>query len=417
MEHNRGVTTLHPWGRGMCNKVPNHVLPDGAVANAVNVDFGAGNRISSRRGRSTKIYDGLGMKDVFDCPAGVFFIEGLNLKQLNTDNTATTLLAGITGTEYAWDYLPANDTVYFSDGVISRKIVSGTLKLWGLPRPSQPLVYGTAGSYGGGTYLAAVCWVDADGVESGASLLANVTVADSAGIVFASLPSAPSTEISYLRLYLSMPNGSELYHVADLTPGTSTYTITSGRYDNSNVLTNRFVSPAPAGRIIRHYNGRILVADEDGYVWHSDPLEFDHFRLSSNFLMFPDQLDLMEPVKGGIFVAHGDKTEFYAGDFDEGFDIREVFPDHGAVYGTGRRMPNSDNVCWQAQHGTIIGNPDGSFKNITEELLAPGTADSGTAVIREEDGLRQFVVKLDNPTTSRLAARSFIEAEVIRKGA
>ena len=418
MEHNRGVTTLHPWEKGMCNKSSANTLPDETVANAVNVDFGTGRRIARRRGIGTKVYSGLSLKDSYSCEAGVFFIEGPTLRQFNADNTSTILYTGVTGSEFAFDYL--NAVTYFSDGTISLKIVSGVASAWGMSVPNAPVMYGTSGTYDAGVYLAAVCWVDANGVESGASVITALTVSDSSGIAFSNLPSPVGVSPAYLRLYLSMPNGSELYHIADVSPGTESYTLSAGRYDNANVLTNRFVSPAPPGRIIRHYNGQIYIADSSGYVWYTEPLEPDHFKLSSNYLYFPDQADVMEPVKNGIFFAYGNVTEFHAGNVEEGFDIAQR-AEYGGIYGTGRVMPHkrgeTPSVCWQSDQGTIIGSPDGQIDNIVEEFVAPGTGDTGNSFVREENGIRQFVVKINDPTTSRIAARSWIDAEVIRKGA
>ncbi|MFA5428881.1 MAG: hypothetical protein WC279_11825 [Sulfurimonas sp.] len=417
MIHDRGVTSLHPWGKGMCNRTPANTLPEETVANAVNVDFGLGNRIAARKGM-TKVYSAVGAKDSFSCPAGVFFIEGPDLKVFNTDNSATTLYTGVTGTEFAFDYLLG--TVYFSDGTVSLKIVDGAALPWGLPRPGAPVVYSTAGAYDEGTYLAAVCWVDVDGVESGASAIVSADLPADTGVIFANLPQPTTGNPTYLRLYLSMPNGDALYHVADVAPGTENYTITSGRYDDGHVCESLFVSPAPGFRIIRHYGGRIYGADADGYVFHTEPFQYDRFRLSSNFLMFPDPVDIMEPVKSGIFFAYGDVTDFYAGDVEDGFDIREAAT-YGGVYGTGKVMTKTaegiTKVCWQSQKGTVIGTADGQVRNIVEDLIAPGTSESGAAIVREQDGIRQFIVKLNDPTTSRFAARSFIEAEIVRKGA
>ena len=259
--------------------------------------------------------------------------------------------------------------------------------------------------------MAAVCWVDSDGVESGASKITSITLASSRGIVFGALPPPTSGNPTYLRLYLSTSNGKSLYRVADVTPGTLTYSITSSGYDNGMMLENLFVSPAPVGRIIRHYNGRMLVADSDGYIWYTEPMELDHFKFSSNFLLFPNAVDVMEPVVGGIFFAHGNKTEFYAGDFEEGFQVRSL-KEYGGVYGTGQVVLNTDGVpekvYWQSQYGTIVGALDGSVTNLVENLVAPESADSGMALIREEDGLRQFLVSLKNPVTSNRATKEFI---------
>ncbi len=417
MQYDRGITTLHPWGRGMCNRSPAAILPEDTVRNAVNVDFGNDNRIH-RRKKPASIYSGVDVKGGYSCPAGEFFIEGTVLKKLNNDDTATSLYTGIYGTEFTYDYL--HNTVYFSDGLISIKIVAGVVSSWGLPVPSTPGLYYTSGVLDAGVYIAAVCWVDSDGVESGASKFTTITLAENNGIVFGQLPQSSTGNPASLRLYLSTSNGKSLYHVTDVTPGTSSYSVASKGYDNGMVLESMFISPAPPCRIIRHYNGRILTADSTGYVWYTEPMEFDHFKLSNNFLLFPNKIDIMEPVRDGIFFAHGDKTEFYAGDFEAGFQVVPLAT-YGGVYGTGNAVLNvngvPEQVYWQSQYGTVLGASGGAIKNLVEGLVAPETADSGAAIVREEDGIVQFVVSLADPVTSKRASKEFIASEIVRKGA
>jgi hypothetical protein len=406
------MVQIGPWPKGINNRSADYALPNDVARNLVNIDINnLGN--GKRRKGCTRVYSGLFPKGGFSCPAGEYFIEQGKIKKFNINNTATVIFKEIIGTEYTWTYL--NNTIYFSDGNISLKIINDVVSKWGMLIPSSPSIHSTPGTYGSGQYLAAVCWVDANGVESGASLITSVILQDNTGVIFSNLPISIDPQVVALRLYLSMPNGSELYHIANVNLGTIDYTITVGRYDDSNILEHTQVSPAPAGRIIRFHNGRAFVADEFGYVWYSDPLEFDHFRLGDNFLLFPQKVDIMEPVAGGIFFCYGDKTEFYSGDVEDGFTIIPLV-DYGGIYGTGKSIPNSANVCWQSQRGMCIGTPDGNMKNIVEENVATETATKGTTLIKEKDGLRQFIASLHQTTPSPLAATSWIEAEIIRRG-
>ena len=210
-----------------------------------------------------------------------------------------------------------------------------------------------------------------------------------------------------------MPDGGVLYHVADVLPNTQAYQVVAGRYDDSIILDLAFVSPPPAGRIIRFSNGRAMVADADR-VWYSDPYQYDHFRLGDNFIQFTDTVDLMEPVTGGVFFAYGDKTEFWAGDVTDAPQVVHL-ASYGAVYGTGKKIPKSQNVCWQSQRGMVVGMPDGQMKNMVEDNVAVDTALSGASLIREQDGLRQFIATLKTPTISTMAASSWFDAEIVRR--
>ena len=409
MKYENGVVTLHPFGGGMNNRAQKASIPENFVRNAVNADFANDGSIR-QRGGMVKTLACIAPKGGYSCPLGRYFVEGPKLKQFNGSSPAAVLYSGIIGTTFTYDYF--NDTVYFSDGVIALKITATTVTKWGMTPPAAPVLSTTAGAYGAGQYLAFCVWVDATGVESGPSPVVSIDAPASCGIVFGNLPHIVDSQAVALRLYLSMPNGNELFHVADTT--SSSYTIAAGTYDNSTVFDGYFISPPPAGRIIRLYNARAYVADALGTIWYSEPYSFDQFRLGSNFLQFPEVVDIMEPVADGLFIAYGDRTEFWAGTPEDGFTVTKKF-DYGGVFGTGKRVPNSSNVAWQSQRGLVIGAPGGECKNVQEANVAVETAVSGATLIREQDGIRQFIASLQQPTTSTLAASSWITAELVRR--
>ena len=415
MKHEFGRTTLHPWGIGINNRASDRTLPEEAVRNAVNVDFISDTELRSRKGM-VKVYSALSTKSGYSCPLGLYFVEGPVLKKFNpANNTASTVLTGIAAGHCAFEYF--DGVLYFSDGVISRKITASAVVQWGMTPPAAPVLSTTSGVYGEGVYLATCCWVDASGIESGASPIASAWATSASGIVFNNLPVTTDPQVSALRLYLSTPNGKEMYHVADVPPGTASYTIAAGRYDQGSTLENLFISPAPTGRIIRFYKGRAYVVDASGGVYYSEPLEYDHFNLLDNYLQFPEPVDIFEPVKGGIFLAYGNHTDFYAGTPEEGFDITYDKFNYGGVFGTGKKVLNSDEVCWQSQRGMVVGGPGGQCKNVQEANVAVESAVSGAALIREQDGVRQFIASLKQPTNSPLAATAWITAEQIRREA
>ena len=415
MKHEYGRTTLHPWGLGVNNRASDRALPEEAVRNAVNIDFISETELRSRKGM-TKVYSALSTKSGYSCSLGMFFVEGPTLKKFDpTTGTATTVLPGVSAGHRTFDYF--DGVLYFSDGYIAFKITASAVIQWGMIPPAAPVLSTTAGTYGEGVYLAACCWVDAAGVESGASPVTSVWATSASGIVFNNLPATSDPQVSALRLYLSTANGKEMYHVVDVSPGTVSYTTAAGRYDQGSVLENLFISPAPAGRIIRFYKGRAYVADTVGGVWYTEPFEYDHFNLMDNYLQFPSPVDIMEPVKDGIFFAYGDHTDFYAGNPEDGFDITSDIFNYGGVLGTGKRVPNSDNVCWQSQRGMVVGGQGGQCKNVQEANVAVESAVSGATLIREQDGVRQFIASLKQPTNSPLAATAWITAEQIRREA
>ena len=401
-----GEVTAGPFDKGMNNKQSDHSLPEGSARNLVNCDLDISGKARRRKG-STRVYSGLGLKGGYSCPVGVFFIEGQSLRELNTDNTSSSLYENLTGSTYAYSYF--NGITYFSDNATNIKIKEGVAIPWGLPIPVTPIMSEISGSYGPGVYLAAYSWVDEDGLESGASSVGKITLANNAGIAFNVLPGLVPGAVT-LRIYLSTPNGKVLYHVADTT--NSSYAIMAGSYDSGSALELLHVGPPPLGNIMAIYNGRMYISTGK-VVYYSEPYSFDHFR-SGSFLQFPFEVTIMEPVTGGIFFASNKDTNFYSGNPEDGFNVIPKF-NYGGLYGSSKRIPNSDEVIWMSQRGLIRGSANGECTNIQEQNVATESGTSGATLIREHDGFRQVIASINNPTTSSLAATSFIDAEIIRR--
>ena len=398
--------TLGPWPKGMNNRQPDYALPAGTLRNAVNADFDQIGFARRRRGYS-KVYSGLNTHSGFSCAAGEFFVEAGALKQLNADNTATTIHRGLTGTQTAYEYF--DGVVYFSDGVSTGKITNGIVTPWGMNPPAAPKLLTLSGSYGPGTYMAAVTAVDATGREGGASDVTTMQAGDNTGIRFYDLPSATA-----LRLYLSAPNGTTLYLVAEVPAGTISHTLLAGRYDNGKPLDTQFVSKPPPGRIIKHHKARMYVADGTT-LWYTDPYALDRVRLSENFFQFPKLISIVEPTDKGMWVV-ADKTYFFRGDGPETF-VQETKLGYGAVFGTASRVPNTTDVMWYSDRGAVMGTQGGEVSNMQEANVASESGSSGASLARDKDGIQQFIASIKDPVVSPLVAQSFFSAEVIRKAA
>lgn len=395
-----------PWPKGMNNRQPDYALPDGTLRNLVNIDVDNSGHLRLRDGH-TRIFGGVGCRGGFSCPLGTYFIRGTDLCQLNADNTVTVLFAGVTGPTPTYAFF--NDVVYFSDGLITRTITAAGVQPWGIPVPATPLAYTGAGALPEGNYLIAVTSVDSTGRESGASDLTavNIPAGTTGSLVVTSLPPALAT-----RVYASTPNGATLFLVAELAAGTASVTITNAELGVGAPLVSRDICPPPAGQIIREYGGLIYIAS-DRVLWVTEPYAPDWVNLIGGFVMQTDTITVLEPVETGVWVV-SDQTYFFQGDGPENFNIRPKLP-YGAVLGTSSKVPYTPDVVWYSNRGLILATGDGQVKNLQEQEVAPHTGTSGATLIREQDGLRQAVVSVQNAQMSQLAATSFIEMEVVRK--
>lgn len=168
----------------------------------------------------------------------------------------------------------------------------------------------------------------------------------------------------------------------------------------------------PPGTIVRHHNGRMYVASGN-LIWFTDPFTLGSVHRQRNFLQFTSPVSIMEPVNGGIWIVT-DETYFYAGGGPDDFTpVLQL--NYGAAPGTAVRVTNSNDVMWYSDRGVVVATNDGQIKNLQEASVAVEIGEVGAAVIREENGIRQFIASVRNQSVSPLAANSFIEMEVVRK--
>jgi hypothetical protein len=400
---------IGPWPIGMNNRAPDYALPtnqDGnkvALRNAVNVNIDNRGYLSRRDG-FTRVTPAVGAHSGYSCAGGTFFVDGHTLKLLNDDDTASDVCS-VHG-PVAYEYF--DGVLYFSDGIMTRKLLAnGTLTRWGYDVPSAPLMGSSYGVLPKGTYLAALTYLTPDGIEHGASELSSITVTTSSSIQFIGLPQRGDAT---LRLYLSTVNGKTLYHVGDTTAGSFTVYTDPG---SGAALDKQFIDAPPAGSIIRQYKGRMYVADGK-VLWYSEPFAFSHFRLANNYIQFEHDIAVIEAVDAGVWIATTDKTFLLSGETRETPVIAEQVS-YGAVPGTSLIDRATGNAMWYSTRGAVTGRKDGQLVNMQEDNVAADTGTSGAAMLREHNGIKQFVASVQNSTVSPLAASSFIEMEVIRK--
>lgn len=395
---------LGPWPAGMNNRQEAHALPEGTLRNAVNIDIDNQGRLR-RRGGYSRIVAAVGAHSGYACAGGVFFVDGTRLLRLNDDDSATEICT-VSGDPVAYEYF--DGVLYFSDGVTARKLLAdGTVMRWGYDVPGKPALASFPGALPAGRYLAAATYVTADGIEHGASELAEIAVTVDSSIQFTDLPQRGD---AVLRLYLSPVNGKTLYHVGDTQAAAFTVYAEPG---SGKALDTQFVSGPPAGSIIRQHDGRMYVADGN-IRWHSEPFAFSHFKLAQNFVQYEHDIAVMEPVEAGMWVATTARTYLLGGETAESPVQREVVS-YGAIPGTGVKDPATGNAMWYSTRGAVTGTRDGQIVNMQEANVAADTGAAGAAVLRERDGIKQFIASVRDSTVSPLAATSFIEMEVIRK--
>lgn len=168
----------------------------------------------------------------------------------------------------------------------------------------------------------------------------------------------------------------------------------------------------PAGQVVAFHRNRTLVA-VDAVLFYSEPFTPHLHDPAKGWMQFPARIDLVVPVEGGVFVC-ADRTYFLPGGLPAQSTV-EVLP-YGAVPGSAAILPEDERVCWMSTKGLVVGDSDGSARNVQEKHIAQGAAVSGATAFRDRNGLQQVVSTLFDQDSTHAGVGSFAAAALVRKG-
>jgi hypothetical protein len=270
-----------------------------------------------------------------------------------------------------------------------------------------------------GRYLVAVSTENAQGVESGATVVP-VELGSDGGIRFTFQTLDPGAV--WVNLYASEANGKTPFWQQTI-PLLSEYDLVAVGL-STDPLRTAGLHPPPLGQIVRGYRGRVLVAKDSALYW-SQPLAYHQFKLATDVQLFADRVVLLEPTEGGFYVATSRTTWWVSGDDPEAWTPREI-DNHYVFEGAALRVPShliaglesgTEIPVWATDHGLVAGLPGGQIKHLTYDSVAMDRFSSARFGLREENGLRQIITSLQGRRgDNTLAAVDRMEARVIRAG-
>lgn len=391
---------------GMNNRLPDHqlsIVERGRKAgdylrNAVNVDLTLSGTLQRRKG-SALVVSGANCHSLWSDGEQAFYVDGTDIKSFAGDVVATGLAYG---RRVSFCKLPTG-LVVWSDGVRVETVDAGPLAPAEI-NPAPNVVASSGGSLHAGVYQVAFTAVASDGRESAPTWPIQVVVPESGRIQVTGLPS------SMTNIYVSPLNGETLFLAAATTASSYTVPILSTQGPQCPTTGLRSI---PAGHIVREHHGRLIVADEAG-IYYSEPWAYGLYDPVKGRIPLAG-VTLVEPVQFGVYLATADKTYWLAGaDVNQVERMVEILP-YGAVEGSSTRMENNLDVAWFSPRGLVVGTPEGQVKNVQEQTVAVGAAQTGATLYREQDGLRQLVASVSPTSTTRAAASSFMTMELRRK--
>lgn len=386
---------------------------------AVNLDLDRDGRLRKRRG-TTKLADLTEGHSLTSIGGRLLLIDRGELKQFDpVTETLSVLVAGLADDPMTFATLGAD--IYGCNGVDRFRLTRSGVTFWGMESPLTPNLYPTTGSLAAGTYAVALTSESLDGIESGARLPATITVGDDSGIRVSGIYVDPNT--AYLNLYLSETNGSLPYWKVRFDWPVIEINIRSGA-DSKDPLTTFGMSPPPDGaNNLMGWNGRAYVTSGNALYW-SDPVAYHLWNLRTGVQFMGSAIDRLVPSDGGFYLFEGENTWWVAGDDPED-SIKPTLVDTRPFSGgpalriPGHLIPSLQApgliALWQSADGPVAGLPGGMLVRLTKAHLAFDQYANATFAHREENGISQLLVALNDQTkTNQFAASDRPICEVRR---
>ena len=155
---------------------------------------------------------------------------------------------------------------------------------------------------------------------------------------------------------------------------------------------NRVLSDPPAGSLIAYSKGHMFVAD-GSTLFFSDPYSLNAFDLARGFFQFEDDITMIRPVDGGVFVGTEFSTHFLSGPGPTKFRFTTL---SGSSVIRGTDVPvdlshlgyadytqtrTGEAAMWTGSEGIFLGTGDGQAFNLTKDKLFEQAAIEGAAQI------------------------------------
>jgi len=311
-------------------------------------------------------------------------------------------------------YALVNDDLYWSNLSVNGRVVDGappTNHPWAPATPSTPAVIASgSGFLYSGRYLVTCTYALPDGREGGAPAPAVVDVTGNQAIVV-TLPPPAQAAVTHIRVYVSDPNGEQMYHAGTYDVGTLSATIL--RAHRGRLLETLLMSPLPPGSLLAHLDGR-LFSIRGRVAFFSEPFRFGLTREGANFVAFPADVRVFLPCVDGYWAVTDRVQWLNHRDPKQAEAITRA--SETAVPGTGVVLPHDQGVAWFGDRGWVVGKPGGQIDMSMAAKTAVDKYAIGSALFREQRGIRQVVSSLRRGTLqTKFAATDYMDAEIIRR--
>jgi len=392
---------------GINNVLKPENTPPEFLKEAVNVDIDKAGNIHKRDGYS--LVSAGNYQSIWANGDLCYAVKDNDLIRINADYTESTLKPD-TG---ALDFTELNGLIYFTSDTANGVIDNGVVREWGIDIPNPPTLSKVSGLLPAGDYQVTYTWIRPDGMESGAPVASVITVPDSSGISVTIPVSGYDA-----RVYASNHNGTELFYSGDSQSGMKFFITSVSKLSNPLKMFN--LARAPYGETPAYFKGRVYICDGNS-VWYSEPLQYEHFNLDSNYLDMEHKVIGLMPVDDGMWIATEGGLYFAFGTNPFNLMLKEAAV---MVKGTNAVIPMSYLkqstgyfVAITTDKGVFLLGNTGYCGNLTSTNLSLEKASTGTAEFVEQSGANQYISilkKTGEPNNSVFG--DIVSSEIIRNG-
>jgi len=381
--------------RGLVNAIANEGLSPSDLITGLNIDIDDDHRLLRRSG-STLLVSATAHSLWAEGDICLYVDSGV-LKQLNADYSTRTIRSGMGDTEVS--YTRIGENVYYSNEDVSGVFSAGISRSWGLTVPSAPGLSAGAGGLPDGDYQVILTHVRSDGQESGSSEPTRITVSDG-GSITVTLVEPTDTDVDFINIYATPPDGGEFYLVTTVDATASSYTINSEIHDWILPLDTQYLRPPPLAHIVAQHGGYILLA-VGPYLFNSEPLSPELFDLRK-YTPFPSKITMIAVVNDGVYIGTNDQTIFLQGKDPTELEFYGL-DNHGVIEGTlsyvkPEKLGGFDKVrdelvpVWTSPEGIYVGLPGGNMVNLTgNRFKFDGLAERGTSLVARHHNADQYI--------------------------
>lgn len=396
---------LPPILRGIDNLSDETALPEGAVREALNVLLDKDGKPLRRPGYERILEGNFHSIYKSEIHQRIFVMRDSEFGYLDQPGgvPAFTSLRNL-GSSTTVDYTEGNNSLYAVNAAATVMVRGdGSVGPIGASLPDVPVQFSaeTSGGMYEGTYTVAYSVVDIFGEESPLSEETQLQVGAGGGVGVL-LPVVPG---STARLYLSPPNGEELYQAASVPlDGTTQLIGQVENLDRGRQPATRFLDVLPGGQFIASHKSRLLVARNDT-VFYSEPFAPHLYSCQHGFIQFEGVVTMLQPVDAGVYISDSKRVYFLPGSNIEETEVR-VVDESPAIYGTSTTVKGGDLssdlqsadelATWLSTKGPCYGSSEGTVLRPAQSALEIPYYQRGSSCFHIHDGVKHVVFPVNS---------------------